>query len=78
MTSSYDVIKLFNFFDNFDIIFHYKKLFFVKNTTSFLNCKVYAFKKPKQSAIIFYSSPTKRLLKTLGFLTKTANFEIFW
>ena len=77
MTSSYDVMKFFNFFDNFDVIFHYKKLFFVKNTTSLLNCKVYAFKKPKQSAIIFYSSPTKRLLKTLGFLTKIANFEIF-
>ena len=48
-----DVMKFFIFFD---VIFHCKKLIFVKDTTSLLNCKVYAFEKPKQSAIIFYES----------------------
>ena len=42
-----------------------------------LNYIVYAFKLSKQKAIIFYGSPTKRLLKILLFSRKIAIFEIY-
>ena len=75
--TSYDVMKYFNFFDKFEVCFHYEKIFFVANPRSMLNCQVYVFEKSKQSAIIISRPPTRRLLKTLCFLTKIAISEIF-
>ena len=77
MTSYCDVIKDFDFSSNFDVTLRYEIFVFVKNPYNMLNYIVYAFKMFKQNAIIFYGSPTKRLLKISLFSRKIAIFEIY-
>ena len=63
MTSASFLLFLTNLtFDKFDKFVELQGIYFQKTKT---NCN------------FFYRSPTMRLLKTLGFLTKITNFVIF-